>query len=238
MTGVWAPYCGVAPVPAELLSRWNFDPVLLVPLAAGGVWLLLRARSTPRAVFVIALAVLLFVSPFCALTSALFSARVAHHVLLTAMAAPLLVWALPLRRPPGPAMLWAVLHAALFWLWHAPAPYAAALSGDALYWLMQASLFGSAVLLWAAIRAAPAPLAIGMLLVTMVQMGMLGALITFAGAPLYAPHWASALVWDLRPIEDQQLAGLIMWVPGSLVYLAAALRLGWFALDERRPVPA
>ena len=59
----------------------------------------------------------------------------------------------------------------------------------------------------------------------MVQMGLLGALITFAARPLYAPHWLTTQDWGLSPLDDQQLAGLIMWAPGSLVYLFAAVAI-------------
>jgi putative membrane protein len=180
-----------------------------------------------------ALLVLLFVSPFCALSSALFAARVTHHVLLTALVAPLLVAAWPARIRGGVA-LWAGLHAMVFWGWHAPPVYGWALSSDAAYWLMQLSLLGSAFALWNAIRAAPLPGALAALLGTMVQMGLLGALITFAPAPLYAPHMLGTMAWGLTPIEDQQLAGLIMWAPGAAVYLGAAVLLlsRWFAREQ------
>src|SRR3546814_8755034 len=82
---------------------------------------------------------LLFISPFCALTSALFSARVVHHVLLTACAAPLLAAAIDAGRYrlPGGLAAWTALHALIFWLWHAPPAYAWALSSDVAYWMMQ-----------------------------------------------------------------------------------------------------
>ncbi len=183
------------------------------------------------------LLVLLFVSPFCALTSALFSARVVHHVLLTAVAAPLLVLALPASRCSvrGSVGLWAAVHALIFWAWHSPSLYSAALSGDGVYWLMQLSLLGSAVALWIAIVRASAPAAVAALLATMVQMGLLGALITFAGTPLYAPHFATTLPWGLTPLEDQQLAGLVMWAPAAGLYLAAALVIAsrWLSGESR-----
>ena len=226
----WIPYCGAAPVPAELLARWNLDPVLLVVLA---VLPLLYYRPhtarTPQTTGGFwgawALALLLFVSPFCALTSALFSARVVHHLLLAIVLAPLIVLAVPRMRAPGSVAVWTIVHTALFWFWHAPAAYAAALSNDALYWTMQLAILGSAVLFWAAIRQASLPSAIGGLLTAMVAMGLLGALITFAGHPLYAPHFATTEAWGLSALEDQQLAGLIMWAPGGGFYLAAALLL-------------
>lgn len=231
---MWIPYCGAAPLPPELWARWNLDllliGVLAVATAAG-----LRGGADPRR-FIAGMAVLalLFVSPLCALTSALFAARTVHHLALTAIAAPLIAAAWPARRVPGGVAAWTAAHAAIMWLWHAPPAYHAALSSDALYWLMQASLLASAVALWRAVRAAPLPAAIGALLATMVQMGLLGALLTFAAGPLYAPHMISAPAWGLAPIEDQQLAGLIMWAPGAGLYLAAAVMLlaRWFARER------
>ncbi|WP_343520283.1 cytochrome c oxidase assembly protein [Sphingomonas sp.] len=232
---IWIPYCGVAPVPGELLARWNLDPLLLAALALATI-AGLRFGEVERRPLLIAMALLalLFVSPFCALTSALFSARAVHHLALTAVVAPLLAAALPVRRVPGGPVPWTGLHAVTFWLWHAPAAYEAALSNHALYWLMQASLLLSALALWRAVRAAPPTSGIAGLLATMVQMGLLGALLTFAGTPLYAPHALGPLAWGATPLEDQQLAGLIMWAPGAGLYLAAALALlaRWFARER------
>jgi putative membrane protein len=59
-------------------------------------------------------------------------------------------------------------------------------------------------------------------------------LITFAGRPLYAPHFVSTLSWGVSPLEDQQLAGITMWAPGSIAYLAAAMWIGWHWMDAER----
>lgn len=234
---IWTPYCGAAPAPGDLLARWNFDPVVLLGLALA-IAAYLRWGSVDRVerrCFLggLALCLVLFVSPFCALTSALFSARVVHHLVLTTLAAPLFARALP-GRVLGSLGTWVGVHAVVFWGWHAPPVYAAALSSDALYWLMQATLLGSAVALWSAVRRAPIPGAIAALLGSMVLMGLLGALITFAGSPLYAPHLIGPYAWGFTPLEDQQLAGLIMWVPGGGIYLLAALRIlaQWFARQQ------
>ena len=61
-------------------------------------------------------------------------------------------------------------------------------------------------------------------------MGLLGALIVFAPQPLYAVHFMSAAAWGLSPLADQQLAGLLMWVPAVLPYLAMGLWLAWSSL--------
>jgi putative membrane protein len=101
---------------------------------------------------------------------------------------------------------------------------------------MQATLLGTAVAFWAAVRRSSVATAVAALLATMVQMGLLGALITFAGKPLYAPHLLSTAAWGLSPLEDQQVAGLIMWAPAAAIYLAAALLIAarWLR-DEARP---
>jgi cytochrome c2 len=69
------------------------------------------------------------------------------------------------------------------------------------------------------------PGAVIALFTTAVHTGLLGALLTFSTRlwyPLYAPATAA---WGLTPLEDQQLAGLIMWIPGGLAYVIAALAL-------------
>lgn len=236
----WLPYCGQAPVPDGWLSRWNGDPVLLVGLALLSAWVFARAGSMRDRIlggFGLALLALLFVSPFCALTSALFSARVAHHLLLTSIAAPLLAFAWP-TAIRGSAMVWAAVHALVFWFWHSPQAYGVALSSDAAYWAMQATLGISAMAMWAAIGRASAPVGVAALLATMVQMGLLGALITFADRALYAPHLLTTQSWGWSPLEDQQLAGLIMWAPGSALYLGAAMLLGWRLLRPPRVATA
>lgn len=240
----WLPYCGAAPVPAEVAGRWNFDPVLILALGlAVFAWRALARGDarTPRpglAMGALGFAILLFVSPFCAVTSALFSARVVHHVLLTAAMAPLLVLSLDRARfaLPGGVAGWTAAHALIFWAWHSPDIYARALASDGVYWLMQASLLLSAMAFWAAIRRASPASSVAALLAMMVQMGLLGALITFAARPLYAPHFQSTLAWGLSALEDQQAAGLIMWAPSAAFYLAAALVIAarWLR-DEDRP---
>jgi len=221
------PYCGSAPGPVEWLTRWNFDPAVIVGLGllqlAG---LALPADGDRRrhlSLGTLSLA-LLFVSPLCALTSALFSARTVHHLLLVTVAAPLIAAALPQRRTVSlPLSL--LVATLLFWVWHLPGLYTLALADSGLYWVMQLSLLGSAVLFWNTLRAAEPVSAVMALIAATVQMGLLGALLVFAPTPLYAPHLATTVAWGLGPLADQQLAGLLMWVPGMLPYLAVAALL-------------
>lgn len=231
-------YCGPAAVPGELWTRWNFDPLLLA-LLAGLAFVIGSGRcSNARAGWAaIALMVVVFVSPLCALSSALFAARVLHHVILIAAVAPLLALAFPLRRPDAvsrniPLAVLVATHAIVLWVWHAPGPYAWGLASVWAYWLMQGTLLGSAWLLWRAIlspatHAGPALVALA---VTIGQMGLLGAVIVFANVALYPVHFASTLAWGFSPIADQQLGGLLMWVPAMLPYLATGLWLIWSSL--------
>ncbi|PLR28715.1 hypothetical protein SGCZBJ_01835 [Caulobacter zeae] len=222
----WTPYCGAGPSPADIWSRWNLDPLLLGALALIAAWLWITAPTRRGLAFAAVAALLVsFVSPLCALSSALFSARTLHHVLLTSLAAPLLAWALPpVERAKGLALS-TLAFATVFWIWHVPAFYGAAMSNDGVYWLMQASLLLSATLFWRSVRNAPAPAGVAALLATTVQMGLLGALLTFMPRALYAPHALTTVAWGLSPVEDQQMAGLLMWIPAAGAYLAAALVL-------------
>lgn len=228
MTPTWTPYCGQGPSPEELWARWNVDPLLLGGLAVGVVLILRLAGDRPsRAAGACALGVLVlsFVSPLCALSSALFSARTVHHLLLMLIAAPLIARALPRPGRASALLPAAAAQTVALWGWHAPAAYGAALSHDGVYWLMQASLLGAAVWFWSALRAASTPAVLIGLLATLVQTGLLGAVLTFAPDAAYAPHLLTTSAWGLTPLEDQQLAGLVMWVIGAGPYLAAALAI-------------
>ena len=217
-------YCGSPPLPADWIMRWNLDPVLLLVLAIGAA-LALRAAHPRLALGGIAALVVTFVSPLCAVSVALFSARAAHHILLVSIAAPLLALAFPARRVGvlGAALLVATV---TLWLWHVPSLYDRALADTALYWLMQASLLATAVWFWRELFAAPPVPATLSAIAAMAQMGMLGALLTFAPAPLYAAHIGTTLPWGISPLGDQQLAGLIMWVPGTIPYAIITALIG------------
>jgi putative membrane protein len=219
-------YCGPPPVPAEIVGAWNLDPYLLAALAIAGVAGFGAAAGPRRKVwFGLGFSVLCvaFISPLCALSAALFSARAGHHVLLISLAAPMLAMALPrfLSWRLVPA---AAFHTAVLWFWHWPGAYAAALSHDGVYWAMELSLLLSAIAFWrTALDQDDLPSVSAAFLGIMMQMSLLGALLTFATTPLYTAHFETTIAWGLSPLTDQQLAGLIMWVPGALPYFAAGL---------------
>lgn len=239
------PYCGVPPVPGS--AAWNLDPVLLGALLAAKAWGLLRERK--RAAPVRRLAFSLgwlvvagaLVSPLCSLSVALFSARIGQHMLLGLLAAPLLAFALcPTRGRARPGLAPPALAFALaLWAWHLPGPYAATFGGAAVYWAMHLSLFGAALWFWSALilRAEDRPDATALAgLATAAQMSLLGALITLAPRPLFSVHAATTAPWGLTSLEDQQFGGLLMWVPGGLLF--AAVTLAVVAIPLRRAAAA
>ena len=246
------PYCGSPPVPGELASRFNLDPILILALLALAGLHLYSIRNDTRGVkacaavgWVIAAAALL--SPLCALSVALFSARVGQHMLLLLAAAPLIAAAWPGNHAnagsgrPGRWPLWAAAGAffVALWLWHMPAPYDATFSSTSLYWCMHVTLFGSGVLLWRELlhhdTAQTADVLVAASLTSM-HMGLLGAVLSFAAHPLFSWHLLSMTSrWGLTPLQDQQLGGVLMWVPGIALFLWVATRSCgrlWSALEE------
>jgi putative membrane protein len=140
---------------------------------------------------------------------------------------------------PGLAFLY---HTLALWFWHFPVPYQMALRNPAIHAAEHLSFFMTALLFWWVI-AAPlgrrrATEGTGILMVfgTLMQSGVLGALLMFASNPWYPIHAAGVRAWGMTLMEDQQLAGLIMWIPASMVYVGAAawLFLRWMRRDERQ----
>lgn len=226
------PYCG--PPPENLLTAWNLAPLPLALCAAPLVLAALR-RDVPRGPAALAAGALFlaFVSPLCAVTVALFSARGLHHLVLVLVAAPALALAFPLRLPF--ARIGGFLGLSLFlWLWHLPAAYTLAWNSHGAYWLMQAGLLVSGLAFWSSLFAAERPAervaSVGLVLALAGQMGLIGAILTFAPRLLYLQHLGVTEAYGLSALADQQLAGLIMWVPGMLplsLLGALLLRRGW-----------
>lgn len=229
MTGWSTLYCGPAPAPHDLLARWNFDPWAMVLI--GALAFATRHSWHGRAA-ALALACA-FVSPLCALSSALFSARVVHHILLVAVAAPLLAMARPLPSHTNAGLPFLVSTVVL-WLWHLPAAYDAALGHVGLYWIMQISLLGTAWLFWRAVFSQPPASGAAWVFAAYLAMGMLGALLTLTPEPLYAIHTTAPMAWGMTALSDQQLGGLVMWVPAGLIYAlwgGLLARRAWQRMD-------
>jgi putative membrane protein len=131
-----------------------------------------------------------------------------------------------------PASAW-VLFAAGLWLWHAPLLYQAALENEALHILEHVVFLSTSILFWWVLfkHTSQQHLHYGMAFVYLFTSGLqseiLAALMTFTGEPWYSFCASSAQAWGLSPMQDQQLAGLIMWFPGSLVF--TLLTIGYFA---------
>ena len=129
------------------------------------------------------------------------------------------------------AVVATLLQAAALWLWHAPALFERALASDSWHIAQHLSFLISALLFWSAMfHGDPArggrALAVLCLFATSIISGALGALMAFAQSPWYARYASMGLTpFGLTPIEDQQLAGLLMWIPGGLVHAVAALLL-------------
>lgn len=144
------------------------------------------------------------------------------------------------RTLTNPLVAWAI-HAVALWMWHVPALFQATLSSDLVHTLQHLSFLGSALLFWWALLHGRRGLmgygaAVLYMFTTSVHSGVLGALITFAHTVWYPAYANTTASWGLTPLEDQQLGGLIMWVPAGLVYIVAglALMVGWMRESERR----
>jgi len=193
-------------------------------------------------------------SPLDAWAERSFAVHMIQHELLMVVAAPLIVlgrpleawtWGLssPARRFFATAAetrvtraigyvttlslgAW-LLQALALWLWHLPLLFRAALLDPVVHILQHGCFFGSAVAYWwTVVRERARSLtgsSIASLFTTMLHTSALGALLTFAPSPWYAADGAHA--FGLSALEDQQLGGIIMWVPGGMAYMIVGLMI-------------
>jgi putative membrane protein len=146
-----------------------------------------------------------------------------------------------LRPVRHPVTVW-LLHVGTLWFWHAAVPYNAAVEHHLIHVIEHASFLVTGLLFWRVVIGARAADRVsngfGVLLVF--AMGMqsvfLSALLTFAGTPWYSVYTTTTASWNLDPLVDQQLAGVIMWIPAGLIYVGAALGLlvAWIRATERQ----
>jgi putative membrane protein len=178
---------------------------------------------------------------------------------LFAAGAPLIavLWALPARarrdaagqlwRPPF-TYVWAwltapltvfVLHALALWVWHLPALYDYALEHEGVHIVQHLCFLGTAALFWWGVshgRYGRIGYGVAVIYVfgTTVHSGVLGALLTFSRRVWYVPYTVNHPA-GLTPLEDQQLAGLLMWVPAGLIFVVGGLTLfaAWLRQSDR-----
>jgi len=192
-------------------------------------------------------------SPLHSLGEQLFTFHMIEHEIIMAVSAPLLVlanpvgpllWSLPhgVRRFAGRTMRhdaisipwrWlshgshaTLLHGIAIWAWHAPVLFDAAITDVAIHRLQHLSFFLSAALFWWSVfRRSETGAAAWHVFITMLHTSVLGALMALAPRVLYGAQTATSAAWGLTPLEDQQLAGIIMWVPAGTIYAGVTLAL-------------
>jgi putative membrane protein len=200
--------------------------------------------------------ILALVSPLDALSGELFSAHMVQHLILILATAPLLVlsdfqlaflWTLPrgqaqtigssanqTRRSvlTHPVFVW-ILFTATMWIWHASTLYESALRNEGIHTLEHLLFLFTAILFWWVLFKHTRPdhlhyaMTVPFLFLTVMRSGILGALMTFTSQPWYATYASSTPHWGLTALQDQQIAGLIMWMPGGAVF--TLLTIGYFA---------
>lgn len=146
----------------------------------------------------------------------------------------------PWRFLTTPLVVWA-LHGLALWVWHLTSWFEGALASDNWHLVQHACFLGTAALFWwTIVHGRYGRLGYGMAVLyvftTMLHSGVLGALFTFAPSPFYPTYARTAGAWNVTPVEDQQLAGLIMWIPFGVVFLIVGLALfaAWMGESDKR----
>lgn len=140
----------------------------------------------------------------------------------------------------APIAAW-LLHAAALWVWHAPKLFDATLDSEWVHGAQHISFLGTALLFWWTLfhkHGGRRGYGVAVLYVftTAVHTSVLGALLTFAPHVWYAPYARTAQLWGITPLQDQQIGGLIMWVPaGTLLTIVALVLLAkWMTHSDTR----
>jgi putative membrane protein len=202
-------------------------------------------------------AAIALLSPLDRWSDILFSAHMAQHEILMLISAPLMVLGRPYLTalhvlPPltrfsrvwelvtGPVTV-LVLHAVVLWVWHIPALFEAALHDETIHALQHLGFFITAALFWFALlhgRYGRLGYGVGVLYVFLTAMHtqILGALLTFATRVWYPTHAARTAAAGMNAVDDQQLAGVLMWIPFGVVFVCIGLALfaAWLGEAERR----
>lgn len=255
---------GARVAPNNAWNSWNFDPLVILTLCVAG-WLYgrgfqrlrQRGRQTNsvkrfhRFCYYVGLTVIgvALLSPLDGLSQELSAIHMAQHMLLTIVAAPLLVIGSPYRviahaLPPlwreligfqwlahraawHPFGIWAVF-ASVTWVWHHPHLYQAALRDPVVHDAQHLTFFTAAFLFWRVVldpfshRRLQPLAAAAFLFATSIHTSALGIFLALAPSPWYLYYAERTADFGLSPLADQQLAGLLMWMPGCLIYPAVA----------------
>ena len=166
--------------------------------------------------------------------------RLLRRAVATLLAAP------PMRRLTAflchPAVSWTAFVAA-FWLWHLPASYELALASNLWHHVEHLCFFTTALLFWRPVVLAwparspwPRWAMIPYLVLAELQNTVLAAILTFSDRVIYSSYAAQRL-GSLSALEDQSIAGVIMWVPGSVAFLVPLLWLVVTAMAAPRSEP-
>ena len=119
-----------------------------------------------------------------------------------------------------------LLHGLAIWFWHAPPLFESAVADVAIHRMQHLIFFATAVLFWwAMLRRADAGVAAWHMFATLLHTSVLGALLALAPRVLFPLQTLGAPGWGMTPLEDQQLAGILMWIPAGTIYAGACLGL-------------
>lgn len=147
-------------------------------------------------------------------------------------------WRTPWLVVTGPLAAW-IVHALALWLWHLPAWFEAALASEGIHALQHASFLLAALLYWWSVLGLGAQrnrgAAMASLFTTMIHTSALGALLALSPVAWYPSYGGGTLAFGLDPLEDQQLGGLVMWIPAGFAYVACGLATAaqWLQRQDR-----
>ena len=253
--GTAAPQPGITAV----LGEWPFEPLVWLGIGAATFWYLRAYARVPaypavrRTHFLAGLGAIgvALASPLAVYEGSLFWVHMVQHLLLTMVAAPLLLLGAPLTlwlrsaTPAGRRALLRVLHsgpvrtlthpvvawcafALVMWVTHFTPLYDLALENEPAHIGEHAAYLGAAFLFWwPVIGIEPSHVRLGWpgriayVLLAMPQQSFLGVAIHQASTPLYAHYETLARPWGPPPLVDQQLAGTLMWVGGDFLFIGA-----------------
>lgn len=147
-------------------------------------------------------------------------------------------WGFPSRLAWNPLVVWSV-YALTMWTWHLPSLYQAALRNDLVHDVQHLTFFAASCLFWRVLldpisqSRLSSPVAVLYLFTTTLHANLLGVFLTIAPNVLYTEYISRTQLWGLTALKDQQIAGLIMWMPACAAYPVVAVALLVRMLDER-----